>query len=201
MDFFFTFIRSQLFTRLPYPNWNFDGQTVVVTGSNTGLGLEAARHVVRLGAGKVILAVRNIAKGQAAAEDILHTTGSKKNVIDVWQLDLSDYESIKKFGARIQTLDRLDAFIQNAGILTQTFTLSEQSGLESHIDVNCVSSVLVGLFALKKLKETSLKYSTRTRLSFVGSELHYLAKCKEADAAGSLLEALSDKELSDMSDR
>jgi NAD(P)-dependent dehydrogenase (short-subunit alcohol dehydrogenase family) len=201
MGFFLTFLKSQLFFKLPYPTWNFGGQTVVITGSNTGLGLEAARHIVRLGADKVILAVRTVSKGETAAEDIIRSTQAKKSVVEVWPLDLSDYESVKAFGARLQTLDRLDAFIQNAGVLSEQFTLSKQTGLETHIDINSVSSILVGLFALPKLKETSRKFSVRTRLCFVGSELHWLAQCKEAKNPGSLLKTLSDKEQSDMSDR
>lgn len=199
MGFAWTFLKSQFFTKLPYPDWNFTGQTVIITGSNTGLGLEAARHIVRLGAEKVILAVRTISKGETAAASIIKSEHAKKNVIHVWQLDLSDYASVKAFGARLQTLDRLDAFIQNAGILTSHFDLAE--GVESTINVNVVSAALVGLLALPKLKETSKKYAVRTRLSFVGSELHLLANCKEAEKEGSLLGALSDKDTAEMSAR
>jgi retinol dehydrogenase-12 len=50
-------LRSQ-FAHLPYPTKKFTGQTIIVTSSNVGLGLEAARHFVRLDAAKVIIAVR-----------------------------------------------------------------------------------------------------------------------------------------------
>lgn len=201
MDFLFTLLRSQFFAKLPYPEWDFRGQTVVVTGSNTGLGLEAARHVVRLGAEKVILAVRTISKGEKAVESIIETTHVTKNVLEVWPLDLSDYDSIKAFGTRLQGLDRLDALIQNAGILTSHFKLDEKSGLESHIGINSVSAVLVGLLALPKLKETALKTGTRTRLSFIGSDAHFIAKFKEAEHEGSLFDVLSDEKLANMGDR
>lgn len=199
MGFMLQFLKSQLFAKLPYPTYDFSGQTVIITGSNTGLGLEAARHIVRLGAGKVILAVRTISKGETAARDILQSTKAKKDVIEVWPLDLSNYESIKAFGARVQTLDRLDALIQNAGILTNHFTLSE--GNEGHIGINVISATLVGLLALPKLKETSQKFGVRTRLSFVGSDLQYIAKYKEGEASGSLIDALNKKEGCDMGDR
>lgn len=201
MGFLLDFFYSQLIVKLPYPTCSFDGQTVVITGSNTGIGLEAARHFVRLGADKVILAVRSVAKGETAAQDILQSTQAKKNVVEVWPLDLSDYESIKAFGARLQTLDRLDAFVQNAGVLSMKFALSEKTGLETHVDVNSVSPTLVGLLALPKLKETSRKFNVRTRLSFVGSEIYRLAQFKEAESAGTLLESLSDADLADMGDR
>ncbi|KAJ4360914.1 uncharacterized protein N0V89_001483 [Didymosphaeria variabile] len=201
MGFFLTLLRSQLFTKLPYPTWSFEGQTVVITGSNTGLGLEAARHIVRLGAAKVILAVRTISKGEKAAENIIESTHVTKSVLEVWPLDLSDYESIKAFGARLQTLDRLDALIQNAGVLTNHFKKEKESGVESHIAINSVSAVLIGLLALPKLKETARKTGTRTRLTFVGSDLHFIAACKEAEHDGSLFDVLSDEKIADMSDR
>lgn len=201
MNFLFTLLRSQLFTKLPYPDWDFHGQTIVITGSNTGLGLEAARHIVRLGAEKVILAVRTISKGEKAAENIIQTTHATRNVLEVWPLDLSDYESIKAFGARLQSLDRLDALIQNAGVLTNRFKLDGKDGLESHIGINSVAAVLVGLVALPKLRESALKTGTRTRLAFIGSDLHFIAKFKEAEQEGSLFDVLSDEKLADMDDR
>jgi hypothetical protein len=45
LDWFFKFLRHQLFIKLPYPGADFSRQTIIVTGSNTGLGLEAARHL------------------------------------------------------------------------------------------------------------------------------------------------------------
>ncbi|KAF2437262.1 NAD(P)-binding protein [Karstenula rhodostoma CBS 690.94] len=193
------FLYSQLFVRLPWPKSDFTGQTVIITGSNTGLGLEAARHIVRLGAAKVILAVRTVSKGEAAAIDILETTGAIKNVIEIWQLDLSSYASVKAFGSRIWSLNRLDAFIQNAGILTTNFSVVE--GNESIITTNVVSATLLALLVLPKLRQTATRFNVRTRLSFNGSDLQYIAKFKEADSSGSLFDALNRKEGVDMNDR
>src|SRR6266536_1040966 len=61
---------APIFVSVPVPTASFDGQTVIMTGSNTGLGLEAARHITKLGAQRVILAVRSIAKGEAAKKSI-----------------------------------------------------------------------------------------------------------------------------------
>ncbi|KAI8316454.1 Short chain dehydrogenase atnD [Colletotrichum sp. SAR11_59] len=52
------FLQSQLFTEVPVATKKINGQTIIVTGSNTGLGLETARHFILLDAAKVILAVR-----------------------------------------------------------------------------------------------------------------------------------------------
>src|SRR5579871_5075743 len=86
---------------------SFVGKNIIVTGSNTGLGFEAAVKFVALGASKVILGVRSIEKGQNAEKQIEARTG-KTGVTEVWQVDMGDYESIKAFAKRVDTLDHLD---------------------------------------------------------------------------------------------
>jgi len=199
MGYATTFLYSQLFMSLPYPESDFTGQTIIVTGSNTGLGLEAARHFIRLNAAKVVLAVRTISKGEAAAADISASTNTPKSRIEVWPLGLSSYDSVKAFAAKANTLDRLDAFVQNAGILTTNFALVE--GQESTVAINVTSAVLLALLVLPKLRESAARYDVKGRLVFVSSDLQYIAKFKEKDTSGSLYEALYSQETADMDDR
>lgn len=51
------------------------GRTYIVTGGNSGLGLETARHLVGASASRVILAVRNLKAGEIAKTDIEKSTG------------------------------------------------------------------------------------------------------------------------------
>ena len=60
-------VRDHLFTKLPVPKSDFTGQTIIVSGASSGLGLETARHLVRLKAEHIILAVRSEAKGAIRA--------------------------------------------------------------------------------------------------------------------------------------
>lgn len=136
MGFMASFFYSQLLVTLPYPTHDFTGQTIIVTGSNTGLGLEAARHFSRLNADLVILAVRNCSKGDTAKENILATTGRPKSSIEVWELDMQSFESIKAFAKRANTLDRIDAVLENAGIMASEFKLV--SGYESVVTTKYV---------------------------------------------------------------
>lgn len=117
---------SQFFVKLPIPAHSFSGQTIIVTGSNTGLGLEAANHIVRLGASKVILAVRSISKGDDAKKDIEVKTG-RAGVVEIWELDLASYASVKEFAHRAEGLERLDAVLENAGISSHDFELAEDN--------------------------------------------------------------------------
>ena len=131
----FTFLKEQ-WTALPYPEIKHTGQTIIVTGANTGLGLEAAKHFTRLNAEKVILACRSEKKGLAAKDSIEQATG-RKGVVDVWELDLSSYDSVKQFAQRAQTLKRLDILLNNAGIAREfRETIADN---ESHITVVCLS--------------------------------------------------------------
>jgi NAD(P)-dependent dehydrogenase (short-subunit alcohol dehydrogenase family) len=72
MGFASELIKSQLFITPPYPTCSFQGQTVIVTGSNQGLGFEALKHIVRLNCTKAIMAVRSLENGKAAKQTIEH---------------------------------------------------------------------------------------------------------------------------------
>ncbi|KAI9669688.1 MAG: hypothetical protein M1831_007384 [Alyxoria varia] len=184
------FFKSQLFTKLPYPEEDWSGKTVIVTGSNTGLGLEAARHYARLKARRVILAVRNVDKGRAAKRDIDNSLPSlnkstdntddhSNDVVQVWQLDLSSQASVKEFAARCtKSLDRIDAFVANAGISPGKFEKSAE-GDESTIAVNVISDFLLAFLLMPKLKETATKHSVRPTVVIVASEAHFTAQFKE----------------------
>lgn len=118
------FFYNQFFVTPPTPSQDCTGKTIIVTGSNVGLGKEAARHYVRLNAQKVILACRSLEKGESAKRDIEGTT-KRRGVMEVWQLDLGSYESVKEFAERAKSLRRLDSIVENAGISAQTFRLVE----------------------------------------------------------------------------
>ena len=112
---------------------------------------------------------------------------------------MSNYKSVKAFAKQVDSLDRLDALVQNAGILTTNFEVVE--GQESTIAINVIGAVLLGLSVLPKLQESAAKYNVQGRMTFVGSDLQYIAKFKEKDASGKLFEALKGKEGADMDDR
>ena len=126
LSFYFNVIYGQWTFTPPMPTGTYEDQTVIVTGANVGLGLEAARHFVNLGAAKVILGVRNLEKGELAKKDIENTTG-KSGVVEVWQLDLSSYASVEAFAAKASELDRLDVLLENAGLATTSFKLAEDN--------------------------------------------------------------------------
>jgi retinol dehydrogenase-12 len=77
------FLHVQLFLDIPKPTTSFLGKTVIVTGANSGLGKESAKHIVALNASRVILACRNSSSGKAAKLEIETALKCRKDVLEV----------------------------------------------------------------------------------------------------------------------
>ena len=197
MVFLLDFLRSQLLFKVPEPTTPFTDQTVIITGANTGLGFEAAKHFVALSAKKVILACRSIEKGEAAKVAIEEST-KRTGVVEVWALDLSSYDSVKTFAERTNGLERLDVLLENAGIETREFRMMEDN--ESTITVNVVSTFLLALLLLPKMRETNEKFGVLPTLSIVSSALHFLANFDEKKGEN-ISATLNDKKTAKMGDR
>jgi NAD(P)-dependent dehydrogenase (short-subunit alcohol dehydrogenase family) len=85
------------------------GRTAIVTGANSGIGLETAKHLVARGA-DVVLACRDTASGARAAQEM---TGSGS--VQVRELDLASFASVREFGEGWD--GPLDLLINNAGVM------------------------------------------------------------------------------------
>ncbi|GAA4755050.1 oxidoreductase [Modestobacter marinus] len=83
------------------------GRTAVVTGANSGLGLETARALAVAGA-RVVLAVRDPTRGTQAAANL-------PGEVEVRRLDLADLSSVREFAAGWS--GDLDVLVNNAGIM------------------------------------------------------------------------------------
>ncbi len=139
---------------------SFAGRTAIVTGANSGLGLVTARELARVGA-HVVLACRNTAKGQEAADTM---TGD----VEVRRLDLQDLGSIRDFAAGVE---RVDVLINNAGIMAVPYAVTKD-GFESQIGTNHL-----GHFALTNL----LLPKVSDRVVTVSSFMHVLGKISLKD--------------------
>jgi NAD(P)-dependent dehydrogenase (short-subunit alcohol dehydrogenase family) len=193
-----TTIYSNLFVELPVQKGDLTGQTIIVTGSNQGLGYEASRHFLLLGVERLIMAVRNLEKGEVARLKLLEDTGRDLSTIEVWELDMDSYVSVKKFATRVETLPRLDALLANAGLATTTFSMAEDN--ERTITVNVVSTFLLILLLLPKLRKSASKFDICPRVSIVNSALHYIAPLAEIDVSNqaSIFSRLNNKETANM---
>ncbi|KJZ75567.1 hypothetical protein HIM_05030 [Hirsutella minnesotensis 3608] len=180
---FWTSVLGQ-FSNLPYPNEDCTGRTVIVTGANVGKfpgshtskrRSRAARHFVRLNAGKVILACRSVDKGEAAVRDIEASDPSgRRGVVDAWQLDLSSFDSVRAFAARAAALDRLDALVNNASVLTVAWATAEDH--ELMVTVNVLSTFLLTVMLLPALRRTAAKFNIMPHVVIVSSDGAFLVR-------------------------
>jgi len=138
-----------------------DGRTIVVTGANSGIGLAAARALGRAGA-RVVLAVRDLSRGERAAASIEGTT-------EVRRLDLADLASVREFAAAWE--GELDILINNAGVMAIPERRTAD-GFEMQIGTNHL-----GHFALANL----LLPRIRDRVVVVASSAHRTGKIRLDD--------------------
>jgi NAD(P)-dependent dehydrogenase (short-subunit alcohol dehydrogenase family) len=112
------------------------GRTFVITGANSGVGLETARDLVGRG-GHVVLAVRDLAKGEQARSEI--TRGASGSA-EVRRLDLSDLDSVASFAKdlaeQLEASGRLlNALVCNAGVMGGPYLMTSQ-GFERQMGTN-----------------------------------------------------------------
>jgi NAD(P)-dependent dehydrogenase (short-subunit alcohol dehydrogenase family) len=114
---------------------DLSGRTAVVTGANSGIGRVTARELARAGA-RVILAVRDVAKGEAAAAAMPGST-------EVRALDLASLDSVRAFAAGVG--GEVDLLINNAGVMAVPESRTAD-GFEMQVGTNHL-----GHFALTNL--------------------------------------------------
>ena len=144
------------------------GKTIIVTGSNSGIGKETVKQLAAKGA-KVIMAVRNLEKGRQAMTDIKQEVVNAD--IEVRQLDLSDLKSVRAFSDTIhRDMTSLDMLINNAGIMMCP-KASTADGFDIQVGTNHF-----GHFALTALLFPLLCAAKHSRLVVVSSIAHKMAK-------------------------
>jgi NAD(P)-dependent dehydrogenase (short-subunit alcohol dehydrogenase family) len=196
-----SFFARQLFQEPTLPEKvHLKGKTIIVTGSNTGIGFECAHQLLDLGASKLILAVRDESKGQNAKENLLsgHSTLSE-DAVEVWKLDLMSYDSIIAFAERAEGLERLDIVVLNAGVAKQSFNLSPSTKHEETVQVNVLSTALLSILLLRVMKAKSAP-ERPGRLAVVSSDVASWARFKEKNSRP-LLSALDKRETFTITDR
>jgi WW domain-containing oxidoreductase len=138
------------------------GQTIIVTGANTGIGYETARSLAAAGA-RVIFACRNTNAGKAAvAKARAQHPGCRAEFIN---LDLASRSNIKKFCASFDA-EKIDVLICNAG-LAPTQYLETEDGIESTVGI-----CHFGHFLLTSILMPRLLAADSPRVVMVSSESH-----------------------------
>jgi NAD(P)-dependent dehydrogenase (short-subunit alcohol dehydrogenase family) len=138
------------------------GRVAVITGANSGIGLEAARELARAGA-HVVMACRNTTKGDAAAATIRADVAGAQLAVEA--LDLASLDSVRAFAERYPH-DQLDLLINNAGVMVPPYTKTAD-GFELQIGTNHL-----GHFALTGQLLDRLLRTPRARIVTISSTAH-----------------------------
>ena len=130
------------------------GKRVVITGPTSGVGKEIAVQLAALGA-EIILACRDVEKGNKTAAEITQRTGSTKLV--VMQMDASSQKSIREFAREFRKkYRRLDVLINNAAGNRGTLPkINSVDGIELTFATNVVGYYLLTQELLDVLKKSA----------------------------------------------
>lgn len=120
---------------------NISGKIVAITGASSGLGAEAARHLVEAGA-KVVLGARRMDRLEALVNEL------GRDQVAIARLDVTDREAVKGFvDFAVETFGRIDVLINNAGLMPLSpLEMGRVDEWDQSIDVN-IKGVLYGIHA------------------------------------------------------
>ncbi len=154
---------------------NLTGRRVIVTGANSGLGLETARALAQHGA-TVTMAVRNVEKGEQAL-DLVRRAGADATVAE---LDLASLASVRSFAEAwsASNPDGLDLLINNAGVMAIP-RRTTADGFEMQLGTNHL-----GHFALTGLLLPALVAQPGSRVVTVSSQAHRMGRMRFDDLMG-----------------
>ena len=149
------------------------GRRIIVTGSNTGIGFQTAQAFAAAG-GDVVLAVRSVERGEAAAERI--RTEVPGAAIRVSQVDLADLASVSEFVDRERQIGPLDVLVANAGVMLVPQREFTADGFERHMGTNHLghAALILGLLP-------TLSAAPAARVVIVGSIAHWFTRGLDTD--------------------
>jgi NAD(P)-dependent dehydrogenase (short-subunit alcohol dehydrogenase family) len=146
------------------------GKVIIVTGSNSGLGLETVRQLGEHNPAHIYVAARSREKSEAAIKD-LQQKNPNISPISFLPLDLASFESIKAAAVEFTSKEsRLDILVNNAGIMMTPEGLS-QDGYEIQFGTNVMGPALFTQLLLPTLRNTAKSHG-RARVVIVSSSAH-----------------------------
>lgn len=147
------------------------GKTVLITGANSGTGFETAREFAGKNA-KVVMAVRNLEKGNDAAAKI--KKDFPKADVTVMKLDLSSLASVRNFANDFNAKhDKLDILINNAGVMVPPYSKTED-GFELQFGTNHLGHfALTGLLLDLLLKTENSRVVTMSSMAHKGGKVNF----------------------------
>lgn len=149
------------------------GKLVVITGANSGLGLESTRMLAAKGA-TVVMACRNVEKGAQAAASVRARVPTAQ--LEVMALDLGSLENIEAFATALAAKHpRVDVLMNNAGVMVPPYTKTAD-GFELQLGTNHL-----GHFALTARVLPLLEAAPSPRVVNTSSNAHKFGRIRFDD--------------------
>ena len=143
---------------------DISGNIYIVTGANSGVGLETTRQLVKQG-GHVVMACRRVEAGEEAR----HTFEGLKGTSEVIKCDLADLQSVREFVETfLERHDRLDGLMCNAGMVSMK---NEPVYTKDGFEITWAASYF-GHFLMTELLLDVLKISAPSRMAIISSVVH-----------------------------
>ncbi|KZT62033.1 NAD(P)-binding protein [Calocera cornea HHB12733] len=170
------------------------GRTVLLTGGNVGLGLEASKHLATLGPARLIVTSRSASRAEDALAQITAAGKGKVGSVECWEVDLGVFDSVKALAERFASEGggKLDLLILNAGVAGMQWKETPE-GWEEMLQVNHLSTALLALRLLPFLLAADANPPTPRVVVLSSGVHHWVPDVKEVEAA-SMLRKLNDRE-------
>ncbi len=153
---------TQKWSPTPVPDQS--GRTIVITGANSGIGLEAAKVLSHKGA-RVVMACRNPGKAQAAQREV-------GGASEVAQLDLADLASVHAFADGLDGgTGSIDVLVDNAGVMAPPLSRTV-NGFESQLGTNVIGHAALTALLLPRVTD---------RVVWLSSQAHRMGSIDLAD--------------------
>ena len=159
------------------------GKVAVVTGGNSGIGLETCKALAYAGC-RVIMGSRDVEKGrQAIAKEIAkrgqggYAVSNPESLVAVHQLDLEDLKSVREFSEAVKREPRIDFLVFNAGIMAVNDLQHTPAGFEKQIGTNHFWH----FYLFQLLRDKLLQQDFPCRVVSLSSNIHTLANLDVKD--------------------
>ncbi len=140
-------------------------KTILITGANSGIGLETAKNLAKTGA-KIWMMARNEQKGKQAVDEVRALSGNAN--VHLQLIDLASLESVRNAAkSLLEQNERIDVLVNNAGLIKMKKEHTED-GFETVFGVNHLGPYLLTRLLLDRIRKTAQAHG-EARTIFVSS--------------------------------
>ncbi|KAI0070808.1 NAD(P)-binding protein [Panus rudis PR-1116 ss-1] len=174
---------------------DLSGKTILVTGANVGIGLEAAKHFARMNPERLLITCRSEEKGKIAIAEIERETGFTR--VEARVLELSSFQHVVSFASQLQKeIPAIHILVANAGVAMTKWEWTPDHW-ETNLQVNHLSTALLILLLLPCLAQAALDSGSSSRVVLVSSRQHTQVSFSEDHFPSGILAQLNNQSLFD----